>query len=161
MHSILQSHDMLHQKVHLPPTTRRSLGTCNEHLQELAAGNTSNAESFISRLDHGDGLVTALFTDTVMTQQLNHSLNTIQQASEQTSTMIAELKKVVENMKNGEGPAGMLLTDTTFRNSLHNSILNVEEGTAKFSENMEALKSNFLFRRYFRRLEKKKAEHHE
>lgn len=118
---------------------------------------TSNAESFISRLDHGDGLVTALFTDTVMTQQLNHSLNTIQQASEQTSTMIAELKNVVENMKNGEGPAGMLLTDTTFRNSLHNSILHVEEGTAKFSENMEALKSNFLFRRYFRRLEKKKA----
>jgi phospholipid/cholesterol/gamma-HCH transport system substrate-binding protein len=118
---------------------------------------TSNAENFISRLDHGDGLVTALFTDTVMTQQLNHSLSTIQQASEQTSMMIAELKGVVENMKKGEGPAGMLLTDTTFRNSLHNSILHVEEGTAKFSENMEALKSNFLFRRYFRRLEKKKA----
>ena len=118
---------------------------------------TSNAERFVSRLDQGDGLVTALFTDTLLTQQLNHSLATIQQASEQTSTMISQLKGVVDNMKKGEGPAGMLLTDTVFRNSLQNSILHVEEGTAKFSQNMEALKSNFLFRKYFRKLEKQKA----
>ena len=31
---------------------------------------------------------------------------------------------------------------------------NIELGTAKFNENMEALKHNFLTRRYFKKLEK-------
>ena len=117
---------------------------------------TSNAESFISKLDHGDGVVSALFTDTLMTEQLNNSLATIQHASEQTAIMMEDLKNVIDNMKHGQGPAGMLLTDTLLRNSLQKSMTNVEQGTGRFNENMEALKSNFLFRPYFRKLEKQK-----
>jgi phospholipid/cholesterol/gamma-HCH transport system substrate-binding protein len=116
---------------------------------------TSNAENFISRLDKGDGLVSALFTDTLMAEQLNNSLATIQHASEQTSVMMEDLKNVIENMKHGQGPAGMLLTDSLLKNSLQKSVLNVEQGTGRFNENMEALKSNFLFRGYFKKRAKK------
>jgi phospholipid/cholesterol/gamma-HCH transport system substrate-binding protein len=107
-------------------------------------------------LDHGDGLVSALFTDTLMAEQLNNSLATIQHASEQTAIMMEDLKNVIDNMKHGQGPAGMLLTDSLLKNSLQKSVLNVEQGTGRFNENMEALKSNFLFRRYFKKLEKQK-----
>lgn len=117
---------------------------------------TSNAEGMVSRLDEGNGIVSALFTDTLMVEQLSTSLATIQHASEQTSRMMEDLKKVIENMKQGGGTAGMLLTDSTLKNSLQKSISNVEQGTGRFNENMEALKSNFLFRRYFRKLEKQK-----
>lgn len=117
---------------------------------------TNNAKNFISKLDQSDGLVSALFTDSLMADQLQHSLYTIQRASEQTLDMIAELKSVVGNVKRGEGSAGMILSDTVFQNSLQKSILHVEEGTARFSENMKALKSNFLFRRYFKKQEKQK-----
>jgi phospholipid/cholesterol/gamma-HCH transport system substrate-binding protein len=91
-----------------------------------------------------------------MVEQLSTSLSTIQHASEQTSKMMEDLKLVIENMKQGEGTAGMLLTDSTLKNSLEKSFNNVEQGTERFNENMEALKSNFLFRRYFRKLEKQK-----
>jgi phospholipid/cholesterol/gamma-HCH transport system substrate-binding protein len=63
---------------------------------------------------------------------------------------------VIGNMKQGEGTAGMILTDTLFRKSLYQSIINVEEGTERFNENMEALRSNFLFRKYFKKLDKEK-----
>ena len=70
--------------------------------------------------------------------------------------MMEDLNNVIDNMKQGEGTAGMLLTDTLLRNSLYNSIINFEEGTGRFNENMEALKSNFLFRKHFKKMEKKK-----
>jgi phospholipid/cholesterol/gamma-HCH transport system substrate-binding protein len=119
---------------------------------------TSNAEIFISRLDHGNGVVSALFTDTLMTEQLNNSLTTLQHASEQTGIMMEDLKNVINNIKHGQGPAGMLLTDSVLQNSLQKSVQNVEQGTGRFNENMEALKSNFLFRKYFKRLEKQKKQ---
>jgi phospholipid/cholesterol/gamma-HCH transport system substrate-binding protein len=117
---------------------------------------TRDAENIVTRLDEGNGIVSALFTDTLMVEQLSTSLSTIQHASEQTSKMMEDLKLVIENMKQGEGTAGMLLTDSTLKNSLEKSFNNVEQGTERFNENMEALKSNFLFRRYFRKLEKQK-----
>jgi phospholipid/cholesterol/gamma-HCH transport system substrate-binding protein len=119
---------------------------------------TSNAQHMVTRLEEGNGIVSALFTDTIMVNQLNTSLSTIQHASEQTSAMMEDLKKVIENMKQGEGTAGMLLTDSAMKHALEKSILNVEQGTGRFNENMEALKSNFLFRRYFKRQEKQKKQ---
>ncbi|HEX6223582.1 MAG TPA: MlaD family protein [Chryseolinea sp.] len=121
-----------------------------------AAKATENAQSLVARFNQGDGLVPALFTDTVMVDRLHGSLATIQQASEQTAGMMDDLKNVIDNMTQGEGTAGMLLTDTLLRNSLYQSIINVEQGTERFNENMEALKSNFLFRKYFKKLEKEK-----
>jgi|GEM_PF-6923562 len=41
---------------------------------------------------------------------------------------------------------------------LRATIENAEKGTAAFVEDMEALKSNFLFRRYFKKQEKKAAK---
>ena len=123
-----------------------------EHTAKL----TSNAQDLVARLDQGNGIVPALFTDTLMVDHLNKSLTTIQQASEQTAGMMNDLKTVIDNMKQGEGTAGMLLTDTVLRNSFYKSMINVEEGTGRFNENMEALKSNFLFRKYFKKLEKEK-----
>jgi len=51
-----------------------------------------------------------------------------------------------------------LLSDTVLRNTLMQSALHLEEGTGRFNENMEALKSNFFFRGYFRKLEKQRRQ---
>ena len=68
------------------------------------------------------------------------------------------LELVVSNMKAGEGTAGLLFADTTLRSTLMESAVHLEEGTSRFNENMEALKSNFLFRRYFRKKEKERIQ---
>lgn len=118
------------------------------------ASLTDNAKTMISRFDSGKGLAGTIFTDTTMSGKLNYSLTKIQQASDKTSRMMDNLEAVIANLKTGEGTAGLLLADTTVRNKLLKSAFNVEQGTSRFNDNMEALKSNFLFRRYFRRLEK-------
>ena len=68
--------------------------------------------------------------------------------------MMAELRDVVDNVKQGDGTAGLVLTDTLLRQSLFKTATNIEQGTARFNQNMEALRSNFLFRKYFKKMEK-------
>jgi len=119
---------------------------------------TENANKIVIRFGSGEGLAGTLFTDTTLTHRLDHSMERIQEASEKTVVMMNNLDSVISGLKSGEGTAGLLLSDTTLRHALMESALQVQQGTTRFNENMEALKSNFLFRSYFRKLEKRGAK---
>ncbi|MDH4090851.1 MAG: MlaD family protein [Cyclobacteriaceae bacterium] len=115
---------------------------------------TYTTNLMINRFNSGSGLAGTIFTDTTLSEKLSYSLNRIQEASDRTSLMMENLESVIAKLKEGEGTAGLLLSDTTLRNTLLRSGQNVEEGTGRFNENMEAMRSNFLFRGYFKKLEK-------
>lgn len=122
------------------------------------AALTANAKEIVNRFGRGNGLAGTLFTDTTLTQRLDNSMNKVQIASEKTAVMMENLESVIGGLKSGEGTAGLLLSDTTLRDALMESARQVQEGATRFNENMEALKSNFFFRRYFRKLEKQRAK---
>lgn len=65
-----------------------------------------------------------------------------------------QLGEIMIKINSGEGALGMLIQDTVIAGSLNQTITNLESSSKGLDENMEALKHNFLFRRYFR----KKAE---
>ncbi len=115
---------------------------------------TYDGKKLISTLEKGDGLVKKLFTDTLLTVQLSNSIDELNKASRQSTQMMNELRSVVTDLKQGEGTAGLILADTSLRQSLFRSATNIEEGTYRFNQNMEALKTHFLFRGYFKKLEK-------
>jgi len=119
-----------------------------------AADLTGNAKKLVARYDQGEGLAETIFTDSTLSQRLDHSLNKIQVASEKTADMMENLESVIAELKQGEGTAGLILADTTLRSILLRSAGNVEEGTYRFNENMEAMRSNFLFKGYFKEQEK-------
>ncbi|HEY5749817.1 MAG TPA: MlaD family protein [Chryseolinea sp.] len=119
---------------------------------------TATTKQLALKLERGNGLANRLFTDTTLSNQLAASLQQIQMASNKTADMMKDLKTVVDHVGDGEGTAGLLLNDTVFRKSLMNSALNLEQGMGRFNQNMEALKTNFLFRKYFKKLEKEQAE---
>ncbi|GAA6768020.1 hypothetical protein AAFH68_39720 [Flavobacterium sp. CGRL1] len=64
-------------------------------------------------------------------------------------------------MNNGNGALARLVRDDKMANSVSNTLSNLETGTKGFSENMEAAKSNFLFRGYFKKKEKEKEKKQE
>jgi phospholipid/cholesterol/gamma-HCH transport system substrate-binding protein len=116
---------------------------------------TLTAKIIVRELHDGQGIAYRLFADTSLSNKLDQSLRQIQHASMETSTMMSNLQQIVGGLKQGEGSAGLILTDTMARQSLLRSLQSIEQGTGGFNENMEALKSNFLFRGYFRRQQKK------
>ena len=102
----------------------------------------------------GEGLIGTLLTDTLLSFRLNASLEAIHKASAQTVSATHELDQMLSDVKKGEGALGVLLTDTLMMLKLNRSLDNIEEGTYRFNENMEAMKHHFLFRGYFRKMEK-------
>ncbi|MGE5497115.1 MAG: hypothetical protein ACM3Q2_03555, partial [Syntrophothermus sp.] len=71
--------------------------------------------------------------------------------------VIAKIDNIVDNVNQGKGLAGALVTDKgAYSDSLKNMLTNllstteqIKNGAVRFSENMEALKHNWLFKSYF------------
>jgi len=89
--------------------------------------------------------------------------NTVDNVSVDVKDLSRSLKKITDNlssmsdkMNSGESVAGTFLTDTVAAQNLkelirnaNNTSKNLEDGSFSFSQNMEALKHNFLFKGYF------------
>ncbi|MDF2157872.1 MlaD family protein [Algoriphagus sp. CAU 1675] len=123
----------------------------------LKASEMADAgKNLLEVLQDGDGLVNKVFTDSVMSENFSASIEQILKTSEEAQKVMLEAKEILKGVNEGQGTAGAILTDSLMKESILNSIQNVESSTYNFNQNMEALKNSFLFRRYFRKLEKEK-----
>jgi phospholipid/cholesterol/gamma-HCH transport system substrate-binding protein len=77
-------------------------------------------------------------------------------AEELTQVLNTVIAGVKQDINEGKGPVNALLKDSSMVEKISSSLDNIQKGTDAFSQNMEALKHNFLFRGYFRKLEKQK-----
>lgn len=123
-----------------------------------ASAMAKSGKDLMKTLETGDGIVNSLFTDSLMNQNLQESLAKLNQTSADAAKVMVGMKTMLENMEQGKGTAGLILSDSTFRKQLVRTMENVEQSTANLNQNMEALKSNFLFRGYYRKQEKAAAK---
>lgn len=65
-----------------------------------------------------------------------------------------DLSKITTSISAGKGTIGKLFMDSSLALTVQRAMTNVEKGTGGFSQNMEALKDNFLFRGYYKKKEK-------
>jgi phospholipid/cholesterol/gamma-HCH transport system substrate-binding protein len=119
-------------------------------------------QSVISNVKKGKGSLGAILTDTAIAINLNQAIDKIKKVGDNADVLTNELNSITQTVKSdlltSRGAYNALLKDTLLTVKLNNTMSNVELGTASFTENMEALKHNFLFRGYFRRLDKKKKQ---
>ena len=100
-------------------------------------------------------MASTILNDSVLSKRLKAAIANIQQVSEHTSQLTSNLNEMLKQVKKGQGAAGVILSDTATERKLKQTIFNLEQGTARFNEDMEAMKSNFLTRSYFKKQEKK------
>ncbi|MBI1344259.1 MAG: MCE family protein [Terrimonas sp.] len=128
---------------------------------------SAKANSFVASLQSmaedvkaGKGSLGQLVTDTSIARQLYKALEKINAAGDQAEKLAGTLQQMTagidQDINNGKGIAHSLLKDSLVVLKLNSSLDNIEKGTRAFNENMEALKNNFLFRGYFKKLEKQK-----
>ena len=127
----------------------RNAGT---HASDMAM----SGKRMLYTLEQGQGLVQQVFTDTILATNFSQSVAHLLEVSEQTQELMLQVKSIVQDIEQSDGTAKLILEDPVLKEAMLKSMLNIEEGTASFAENMEAMRSNFLFRRYFRRLEREK-----
>lgn len=133
------------------------------HLHETTEGTAllmAEVNHTFTKATKSPGTFATLLSDTSMATQVQQSLEQIKTVEKNATKLLENLNRTVQtfdhNLNQQKGTVNVLLKDTATAKSLQNTLENIEEGTDAFKLNMEALKHNFLFRGYFRKMEKQK-----
>ncbi|WP_420601105.1 MlaD family protein [Flagellimonas sp.] len=110
--------------------------------------------SIIEAIDLEESVAGVLLNDSLMAQKMRKTIQNMETSSVAMDSLLQNLNGTVNQMKEGKGTVNLLVKDTLLANQLQRTMDNIEQGTERFNENMEALKHNFLTRRYFKRQEK-------
>jgi phospholipid/cholesterol/gamma-HCH transport system substrate-binding protein len=90
----------------------------------------------------------------VTKQHVFEFMEKLQLTAAKTEIASQELGEIMTKINSGEGSLGVLIHDTTMAGNLNQTIINLKQSTQGLDENMQALKHNFFFRRYYRRMER-------
>lgn len=100
---------------------------------------------------------------TVDPVEFDKVMGKISNVAENAEIITDQLAGIISQVNEGKGSIGKLLYSDSLANSLEGTVRDarqavksVKKGTEGFSENMEAVKHNFLLRGYFRKKEKAK-----
>lgn len=110
---------------------------------------TEQLALFSYKMNNGDGALSKLITDKEFGSSLQSTLINLESSSR-------EFAKFTAKMNDGKGALSKLVSDEKFGKTLDSTMSNLQAGTKGLSENMEAAKSNFLLKGFFKK--KKRAE---
>jgi phospholipid/cholesterol/gamma-HCH transport system substrate-binding protein len=129
------------------------------NVEQVTSGSTvavKNLEKLTTDLQSKESLLGFIIYDTVVVTELKEVVAQISESSQNLLDASAQLKTVTSALSKSSGPLNTLLYDSTISQDLKQSIHNIREGTVLFNENMEAMRENFLFKKYFKNQEKEK-----
>jgi phospholipid/cholesterol/gamma-HCH transport system substrate-binding protein len=112
---------------------------------------TTQLAQFTYKMNNSNGALSRLLTDEEFSGSLKATLGNLQTSSN-------EFAKFTTKMNSNKGAFGRLMNDEKFSNSLDSTMQNLKTGTKGLSDNMEAAKSNFLLKPFFKRKAKADAK---
>ena len=99
----------------------------------------------------------ALFlSDSISANKLKSIISNLNKSSSDISAVVENLNTTILNVKNGKGTLNYMVNDTILVKDIDETMKNIKEGSIRLNENLEALKHNFFFRGYFKKLERQK-----
>ncbi len=95
-----------------------------------------------------------LLNDKESGERLTSLIEKLENTGAHLEKVSIQLDSTIKAINREGGTVDFLASDTTFVNNLNATMENLNEGTARFNENMEAMKHSFLTRGYFKKQEK-------
>jgi len=125
-----------------------------------AANNANHITAELSQLaeglNSGKGLAGTFLTDTVSANKLRHTISNLENVSDSLNIISENLSKFSTSVNNEEGLVYAVTNDTSMTNNAKESLKNLEDGTILLNENLKAMRTHWLFKKYFKEEEKKK-----
>lgn len=122
---------------------------------EKTSKTMDNLNRQIAGLDHKDNVIGVL-KDTVVGNKIRHIVTNLDSSSQEITKVVANLNTTISNAKDGKGAINYLSNNPKLVKQIDSTMTNINQASQKLNENLEALKSNFLFRGYFKKQEKAK-----
>lgn len=127
--------------------TTASLRVAGSQIQSAA----TDIRQVTGRVRAGRGNIGYLLQDSSLATDLTRAMGSFRRVGSGADTLVQTLTTFTSRLNTGQGALHTMLADSLFNGRLQSTMGNVEQGTARFDENMKALQSNVLFRRYFRK----------
>jgi len=116
-----------------------------------AATITEGLSLVVGNVRSGKGAIGELLNDTTFYVKLNNTMTSLQNVSDSLMAISGNLQSITNEIEEGEGALGTVLSDPDFDNDLIETMENLKNSSELLEENLEALKHNVLFRRYFKK----------
>lgn len=133
----------------------------NRTIQELkksAQGTTmaiSKVNAIISKINYDESAAAVILSDKNAAKQIKQVFDNLEKSTQDINAVTKNMDDYIKEIKTGKGAINQLTQDEDLVKEIDETVLNIKEAAEKLNENMEALKHNFLFRGYFKRLERK------
>ncbi len=111
--------------------------------------------TIISSINQNESVAGVLLSDSLSGQKMKTIVSNLEQSSVEITKVSKNLSVVLKDIKEGKGALNYLASDPNLVKNIDSTMNSIKEGTYRFNQNMEALKHNFLFRGYFKKMEKK------
>ena len=102
----------------------------------------------IGNLKSGSSKLDATIADTK--EDISTIMGSFQATASNAEVSTQQLEDIMVSINGGNGIIGRLIYDTVTAENIDQTIINLKSSTKGLDENMEALKHNILFRRYFK-----------
>ncbi len=116
----------------------------------------SQINGIIAKVNYDQSAAAVLLSDTVSANQIRDVFTNLEKSSEDINAITQNLDAYLTEIKNGQGALNYLTQDELFVKDLDSAMNQIKQASEKLNQNMEALQHNFLFRGYFRKLERQK-----
>lgn len=110
----------------------------------------------LAHINFKESLAGTLLSDTVSRDRMENLIVNLDSTSQKLIYITENIDGLVNDIREGEGALKYLSQDRALVRNIDTTMLNIKESSIKLNENMEALRHNFFFRRYFRKLERQK-----
>lgn len=130
-------------------------------LKQTAEGTNramAQVNAIIGKINYDQSAAAVLLSDPKSRQQIQSIFANLEKSSNDINNVSKNLEDYVAEIKAGKGSLNYITKDESLKKNIDSTVVNVKEATDKLNQNMEALKHNFLFRGYFRKLDKQKAK---
>jgi phospholipid/cholesterol/gamma-HCH transport system substrate-binding protein len=136
----------------------KDLQTSVSNLKKVSKGASTSIQEIngliASLKTTKEGIFGTLVNDTISGKKLKDIINNLEESRVEIDNVLSNINTVVDDVNSSKGAFNYLVKDSTLVQELKSTMKNINEGTDKFNDNMEALKHNFLFRGYFKKLER-------
>jgi len=132
------------QSVHyLKITSQRTSETVENLNKQIASLNNKNN-------------VIGVLKDTVVANKIKAVVTHLDSSSKEINKVVTNLNATILNIKEGKGALNYLSNDSNLVSKIDSTMTNINSASMKLNENLEALKHNWFFRGYFKKLERQK-----
>jgi phospholipid/cholesterol/gamma-HCH transport system substrate-binding protein len=130
------------------------------NLKETTRGTTesvANLNKMILSLNQKGNIISVLNDKDVALKMKTIVIN-LEKSSAEIDKVVSNLNATVVNIKDGKGALNYLSNNPELVQKIDSTMSNINKASIKLNEDLEALKHNFLFKGYFKKLEKEKAK---